>query len=150
MKQLRLMLYPQHFFQSLHGKWNLDRTIYTNDKKIMYGSGIVQIDYEAQNQLIYKEQLTAQYLDSVRLIQACQTYKYSINNEFNIITKSFKDGVLFYNLTLHDMNHATGLHQCANDIYKAEYELLDNSINLTYFVSGPNKNYIILNRYLRS
>jgi hypothetical protein len=139
----------QYFFLSLIGNWILDRTIYNDDIKIMSGSGVAKINYESQNQLLYTEKLTAQYLESGKSIQAIQRYKYSIDNEQNIITKFLKNGALFYNLQVYNKNYAIGQHQCANDIYQAEYKLTGDSINLTYLVTGPQKNYFILNRYFK-
>lgn len=76
---------------------------------------------------------------------AYKEYVYLYDTARDKIIKKFTNGNLFYELSIDfDKQSAHGDHLCEKDMYKATYTFSSpRNFVLTYYVNGPQKDYLI-------
>lgn len=121
----------------LIGNWKISR-------KITQANG-EQIEAEG-NASFTKMSDGLKYTDNIKLasnIDSFQEYFYKL--EDRKLRVNFVDGSLFYELG----SDGYTSHRCKEDIYNVEYIFYPDSFSLTYFVSGPEKDYNMTTKYKR-
>lgn len=138
-------------FDQLEGKYSIKRIIGNEGigEGFAYFSGY---DNNAiKKTLIYHEELNIHYYNSRCKIKAIKEYLYILEN--NEISKSFweeNNKLLFYKMNFinNKFLQASASHKCNLDIYKAKYIFYNHdSFDLSYEISGPNKDYTIKTRF---
>lgn len=122
----------------LRGSWKISREIIENENgKITRAEGKASFSMASDG---------LKYSDNVQLgsnIDSFQEYLYKIEDDQLIVC--FKDTSLFYELG--DDGYAS--YQCNEDNYGIEYVFYPESFTLTYYVSGPKKDYTMITKYKR-
>lgn len=158
MKSLNKMQSTKQIFENFIGVWSIKRILgnygtaegiakftlhnhqneaSTNDSS--NGKTLV-IDYREDVQVKYANDLGPNVENT-----AYKEYVYLYETARDKIIKKFTNGNLFYELTIDfDKETALGDHLCEKDMYKAVYTFAHpRSFTLTYYVNGPQKDYLI-------
>ena len=132
---------PLNFFKLCSGKWQLQRKIGEDVTAVGYAEFILSSD----SQMDYSEEVVVNYPGS-----KMRAYKkYSYCSDQGRVSKYFEGNGLFYNLEF-EQYRAYGIHICGQDQYKAYYDLSDeNHFIISYKVTGPAKNYLIMSSLIR-
>jgi hypothetical protein len=139
----------------LTGAWEIKRRLGTQGQ--MQGTACFQP--WRKDVLHYQEQGSATFANS-RLFSAYRAYAYVYNQ--GTIAVYFWDqehqqpAGLFHTLQFHHVKAAnqvlmaTGIHRCAEDVYKAHYLFVNpKHFQLAYQVHGPKKNYTIQTHFIK-
>ena len=132
-------------FRNLEGKWSINRNI----KGIGYGKGRASFtkSTDDQNVLCYSERLDLHLGENQHYSNAHQEYKFIYDPERMCLEKYTSAESLMYRLEITGKK-ARGLYLCSPDKYIATYDFIDDNLfTLTYFVSGPRKDYIIVTEF---
>jgi hypothetical protein len=144
----------QHTLNYFLGTWEINKSVTASPNT----------DFKAQGYAAFKlfknDLSTVHYNEKVNIILpslsntnimiGTRKYLYKYDKLTNTISKYFDSGSFFYNLNISN-NIFTGEYLCIQDKYYARYVILNkDKFEMTYLVTGPNKNYIINNIYART
>lgn len=139
---------PRQIFDSLVGKWNLQRTLGRHG--VIHGTAAFNIGVQP-NVLLYREDFIIKNLNQ-SLVHSYKEYEYHFDQAK--IIKYFKqtsnESSIFYELEFIEDNFAVATHLCNQDNYKAEYRFYDyGKFKLKYCVKGPSKDYTIDTEFIK-
>ena len=132
-------------YSALAGKWILERSI------SHFGElrGLATFEPFGQNQYKYSERGKIRNFEGSVEMNAEQHYLYQFTEDCKHLSILFfsTPPSLFQDLTVEeysqDIIKAKGYHLCARDNYYGSYHFSKNRIEISYFVDGPKKDFVI-------
>ncbi len=145
----------EYIFYNLVGTYAITRILgnYGTAKGIAYFIEDKEHLYSKHPCILYREELDVNYHGNINKVRAFKEYLYSL--EQNKILKYFvneNNNALFYQMHFISSTpcQAEAIHQCNLDIYQASYIFLNEDyFELSYKISGPNKDYTIKTSFTR-
>ena len=140
-------------FVSLEGKWLFNRIISGHGR--IAGTATFKMDSTECNTLHYREEGQWE-ANNGKCHRVYREYYYRLQKGTIAVYFAEEPEKLLHILECIDLEkknsatEATGVHQCANDLYAATYRFFHvNKFTLTYSVEGPQKSYTIYTEFTR-